>query len=280
MILARARGRYGNQLFFLSVLAGNRFPREHVICTGLDEIDPGFLRTVSRFRHFRLEKRAANWLEKWAYLLARARIFGLAQWSESSQSISRTSGFLPILVLAREAYQRETLIEPGIIRSLRDHNMAMSSCKGELLDDVRRNGEGFCFVHVRRGDYTYFPSPESPAALEGEWFVSQVRRMENSFPGIIFLVFSDDVDWCRSVFAQIASVRLVESTAEQAFCLMSLCGSGIMSPSSLSWWAAKLASESHRGPYVAPKFWFWWRQGRWVDNTLRDSSFIDWVVAS
>lgn len=103
-----------------------------------------------------------------------------------------------------------------------------------------------CFIHVRRGDYLklaqYHPV-QTP-----EYFAEAMRLL----PFDRYLVFSDDLEWCRSTFVG-EQFTLSEGRSEfEDLQLMATCRAGILSNSSFSWWGAWLADMQN---VVCPKAW-------------------------
>jgi hypothetical protein len=83
-----------------------------------------------------------------------------------------------------------------------------------------------------------------------------------------FLVFSDDIDWCKSVFTGDRFIFSNESNADSVIYMMSKCSSNIIANSSLSWWGAWLSNNMHK-KVIAPKLWF----------VTKDVSSVDMVPA-
>lgn len=104
-------------------------------------------------------------------------------------------------------------------------------------------------IHVRRGDYVNHP---------GFWTVTPeyLSKALNSLPSgnYTYLVFSDDIEWCKEVFN--SDFVFIEGNNQfEDMCLMSLCKHNIISNSSYSWWAAWLNSNPNK-TVVAPSEWF------------------------
>lgn len=100
-------------------------------------------------------------------------------------------------------------------------------------------------IHVRRGDY-----------VNNKFYVDltktdyYIRAMEQ-FPDSEFLVFSDDIEWCKNerIFE---GCEFSEGKSEvEDMTLMSSCKGHIIANSSFSWWAAYISGNKT----VAPKQW-------------------------
>lgn len=281
MIFARAEGRLGNQLFFMSVLLGNRKKTERLIITGVDELVEAFPSMLSLFPRL-LVIRKAIWkrrrVDVWLTTLLRRRVIGSLSAGQHASVLKRKKGLLPIYLLAPGFYQQNSLVSVEPVLALRDsllNNVSEGHCRS-LAEHGGAEFHSRCFVHVRRGDYLAFPSHEHSAALPITWFIQQIRAMVRIHPKMKFIVLTDDVEFCREQFKNVEALEVLDCDAATAFVEMSSCDAGILSPSSLSWWGARVASVNADGPFVAPRYWFWWRFGHWRDSTLRDSDFLTW----
>lgn len=122
-------------------------------------------------------------------------------------------------------------------------------------------------VHVRRGDYTLFPN-HHPTCTKDYY-----DRAINSFgPNVKFIVFSDDIEWCKLNFIG-ENVHIVESRSPYVdLKLMTMCDHNIIANSSFSWWGAWLnSSESKR--IIAPSSWF----GPSLVNDTSDIYCENWI---
>ncbi len=107
-----------------------------------------------------------------------------------------------------------------------------------------------CALHVRRGDYVGSPYWADLAASD-----YYERAMARFGSDTRFLVFSNDVPFCRARF-DAARCALVEGLdAWGSLVLMSLCRAHIIANSSFSWWGAWLHAEPE-ATVVAPRAWF------------------------
>lgn len=108
---------------------------------------------------------------------------------------------------------------------------------------------GFVSIHVRRGDYLQFADKHPP--VTEEYLCKAIAK----FPGWKFLVFSDDMTWCREHFLGSQFEFAEKNNALNDLSLMAGCEHHIIANSSYSWWGAWL----NRNPdkiVIAPKVWF------------------------
>jgi hypothetical protein len=207
------------------------------------------------------------------------QVVGTLALSSTKNKLTRSSALTSGVVLSGDFFQDERLIDEAPIIALRNGLAAREQAftdKLELSLDAQ-NPQPRCFVHVRRGDYLQWPDKDFPASLPVGWYLRQIESIRQSQPSTRFLVFSDDIDFCRREFSGVPHLEVPEASVAQTFLAMSLCDSGILSASSFSWWGAKLASTTSSGPFLAPEHWTWWPRGHWrEDDTLRHSSFLEW----
>lgn len=132
-----------------------------------------------------------------------------------------------------------------------------------IFGDLTWTGEpmnDYVSVHVRRGDYV------------GNSFYVDLTQTDYyqkamaEFPGRKFLVFSDDINWCKQqrVFE---NCEFSEGRTElEDLNLMTHCNGHIIANSTFSWWGAYLG----KGKVVAPKAWY-------ADGVERTKCPATWV---
>jgi hypothetical protein len=104
-------------------------------------------------------------------------------------------------------------------------------------------------VHIRRGDYVKHP---------GFWTVTPeyIQNALNYFTDkeYTFLIFSDDIEWCKEVFPD-GVIFMEENNQFEDLCMMSLCDHNIISNSTFSWWGAFLNKNTNK-KIIAPNNWY------------------------
>jgi len=116
-----------------------------------------------------------------------------------------------------------------------------------------------CSLHVRRANY--LKNPNFAHLCDSDYFE---RAIDSFGAGTTFLVFSDDIEWCRARFSGERFVFVQNSRDIEDFFLMSFCSHHVISNSSFSWWAAWLGGNP-RKRVIAPKAWF---AGEYADPSL------------
>jgi hypothetical protein len=94
-------------------------------------------------------------------------------------------------------------------------------------------------VHVRRGDYL-LPQHDHFCKLDNDYYGQALQYFFNNVDQYQFVVFSNDIDWCKSnLIEENDIVHFVEPNEDYVdLILMSLCNHIITANSSYSWWAA------------------------------------------
>lgn len=128
--------------------------------------------------------------------------------------------------------------EPDYFDAYREEIREMFMEKADQLDMVA--------IHVRRGDYVHNPF------YVDLWDNGYYERAMMEFPDSDFLVFSDDIEWCKRQ-PLFAGCEFSEGKTElEDMSLMSSCKGIIMANSSYSWWGAYLSNAK----VIAPKEWY------------------------
>lgn len=103
-------------------------------------------------------------------------------------------------------------------------------------------------IHVRRTDY--LNNTGAYTQLADEYYCEAVSY----FPKCSFLVFSDDIGWCKKNFPE--SFFFSEGKSqEEDLRIMSLCDHHILSNSTFCWWAAYLNQNGNK-KIISPKTWY------------------------
>lgn len=100
-------------------------------------------------------------------------------------------------------------------------------------------------IHVRRGDYV--GNPFYVDLMETDYY----QRAMDEFEGEEFIVFSDDIEWCKKqdIFK---GCEFSEGSELEDFNKLASCDGVITANSSFSWWAGFLSC----GKVVAPIEWY------------------------
>jgi hypothetical protein len=109
-----------------------------------------------------------------------------------------------------------------------------------------------CSLHVRRGDYVNHSLHE---VCNIEYYKNAISNIKNRKNIGLFLIFSDDIHWCKENFKDEIFVFSEELMDIEDLFLMSLCDNHIISNSSFSWWGSWLCKNMDK-IIITPNKWF------------------------
>jgi len=108
-------------------------------------------------------------------------------------------------------------------------------------------------IHVRRGDYLSLVGHYE--ILDAEYYKKALALLGDDQE---IVVFSDDIEWCKSAFNFIPKEKIHFIEGEEDICdlyLMSKIKNNIISNSTFSWWSAYLNDHADK-KIIAPWKWF------------------------
>lgn len=110
-------------------------------------------------------------------------------------------------------------------------------------------------IHVRRGGNPL--NPNEPKYSKNPFYTDlcstdYYEKAMEQFPDADFLVFSDDIEWCKWQFKGKQFTFCEEQDEIKAFNLMAGCKGHICANSSFSYWCAYVGG----GKTIAPKKWY------------------------
>jgi hypothetical protein len=115
-------------------------------------------------------------------------------------------------------------------------------------EDLKRTAS----LHVRRGDYLQLQ--EKHPIIPMSWYDKTIELLRNE--GVQkFLVFSDDLRWCRLQEWPVDVTVIGDLSVLQQFSLTMACHHHILANSTFSWWSAWLDPKPEK-VVIAPAAWF------------------------
>ena len=127
----------------------------------------------------------------------------------------------------------------------------------------------YCCIHVRRGDYLRYPEHHPTQSMQ--YYMSAIEKI----PVKKFLVFSDDVGWCKQNFTGNDFTINEPSSVASDVQKMTSCSHFVIANSSFSWWPAWL-NKGNGKVVVAPSNWFGLRLKD--TNPISDLIPPEWIV--
>lgn len=131
------------------------------------------------------------------------------------------------------------------------------------LTSLKEGGKELVSLHVRRGDYL-LPKHNHYCILGLDYYNEAIQYFMSDIEKYHFVIFSNDIDWCKENLIEGDIVTFIEPGAEdygwsapsetgiQDLILMSLCDHNIIGNSSYSWWAA-FKNRNENKKVVCPK---------------------------
>jgi len=130
--------------------------------------------------------------------------------------------------------------------------------KKEIVDlfnfDFKHDGDfsNYTSLHIRRGDYVWNQHAHNLQPVE--YYIEAMEKCNTEK----YVVFSDDIEWCRKMFIGDKFIFVSNEDFNELF-LMASCKNNIIANSSFSWWGAWLNKNENKKVF-APK--------KWVNNGL------------
>ncbi|MBD1420246.1 alpha-1,2-fucosyltransferase [Sphingobacterium chuzhouense] len=112
-------------------------------------------------------------------------------------------------------------------------------------------------LHIRRGDYLIEANQHLGSICDHNYYEKAIAYIKSKIDAPLFIVFSNDIPWCRETFKDIDAVFVDWNIGKQSYIdmqLMSLCNHNIIANSSFSWWGAWLNNNPDK-IVVSPDKW-------------------------
>ena len=280
MIFFFKNGRLGNQLF---QYAGLKFffPDQKLVFFGCDDlIDVLSECSIISFSFQKISKHISpNLLEKFFNFFVKIRFIGLI-WEKRDKNnfyVVKKRGLIPNCFLLKDSFFQHKVVLDRLKNDFRIKSThLMRAMKWLELNKLDFNTNNLVFVHIRRGDYLFWPNPKSPAILPSIWYIKAMLRIKGQIKSPKFIILTDDIFYVNDLFGHKKDIFISTNNLLVDLALMSLCTHGILSPSSFSWWGAWFSfnrNASQNKVFIAPKYWGGHRSRKWEPE-----GFIsDWI---
>lgn len=107
-------------------------------------------------------------------------------------------------------------------------------------------------IHIRRSDYLTL---DHLVVCGMEYYNRAILYFKEKYPGAVFYIFTDDINWCRQNFIGEEYIFIQGNTPFEDMFLMSRCRHNIIANSTFSWWGAWLNNNSGK-EIIVPAKWF------------------------
>ena len=288
-VFAFENGRLGNQLF--QYIAAKKYVKNcHIVLLGMNSLSSFMSDSCLTFvplTSFQIRLLNKVW-PVFIRFVAKFKLFSLVLEKRDGKSLRHeyVAGFFSRVYLLHGFFQYSDNFDDSISIFSADKLVKLSRKRLQVLDNIKLRlkidyrPSNWFFCHVRRGDYTHWPSSECPAVVPEEWLFQCLDRLFVHNPEAIVFALSDDVEYISSLFVNSYPGRLfiLSSDLFSDFASMTLCqGGGILSASTFSLWAsffAKMFSNENKPYFVAPYYWAGFRSNDWFPSPeLR----ADWI---
>lgn len=136
-----------------------------------------------------------------------------------------------------------------------------------ILDKYTGISNGTVAIHVRRGNYVDLSLHHYN--LPPEYYLNAM----NYFKGYRFMIFSDDIEWCKEKFKG-GNITFVGGENEVIdLYMMSMCEHNVIANSTFGWWGAWLNNNPNK-KVIYPDKWFGPAYAGWKTNDLFPDEWI------
>lgn len=270
MIFFFRNGRLGNQLF---QYVGLKFfyPDQKLVFFGCEDLIKVLSEcSVVSFSFQKISKYIApNLLEKFFNLFVKIKLIGLIQEvrDKNNYYMKKKRGLIPNCFLLKNSFFQHKVVLDRLKNDFRIKSMHIKKAMRWLeFNNLDFNMNNLVFVHIRRGDYLFWPNPKSPAVLSSDYYSKGMLRLRSQIKSPKFIILTDDFFYVNDIFGNKKDIFISKNNLFVDLALMSLCSCGILSPSSFSWWGAWLSFNRKANKlrvYIAPEYWGGHRSKNW-----------------
>jgi Glycosyl transferase family 11 len=149
-----------------------------------------------------------------------------------------------------QSYRYLEECRPSLLRWFRFRLEYRARSEAMLFAYRRRYRRPIVSIHVRRGDYVSTGYEDTWGNLASDGYYE--RAVETIGDDVTYLVFSDDLDWCRRSL-NVERALYVDADHCTSLCLLTICDVNVVANSSFSWWGAFLNPNAE---VYAPSRWY------------------------
>lgn len=279
MLIFQEAGRLGNQIFQYVALRSLCKENESLLLLGFNElvsVFDGINAKIINVHSPRLERGLYSRFYPYLDYLSRKGI--ISRISENDQlnryELVQTKGFWSAIKFVEQSFfQKETLLCQKSLANLLFKDSLLDNTQ-YLLDTISPLNTKI-FIHIRRGDYLFWPNKDNPAVLPASYYKKCIDIICSKVPNPFFIFTSDDPFYVADVFGDLENSYISRRSSIEDFTLMSHCQGGILSASSFSWWAAYFARLNYpNGIFIAPKYWGGHSVDSWFPPNIQSEFMI------
>lgn len=278
MIIKFENGRLGNQLFQYCGIK-EYFPRHKLVFFGFSDLkslcnifDVFFINVNQSLLYNKL-------LKKLIFLLSDIRIIGIITEVHHFKSyvIDVRKGIFWNIFLAKDLYfQHEKFIKKISSPPQIKLNHIKSAEQWIKKKNIFYKKFNLIFVHIRRGDYLFWPDTKFPAFLDLDSYKKNIERIKRKVKKPLFIIIGDNSSYLKKAFKESNELIISDNSSELDLSIMALCSHGVLSASTFSWWGAFYARDKIKDDniFLAPKYWAGHRLKKWIPLYF----YTDWIT--
>jgi hypothetical protein len=184
--------------------------------------------------------------------------------------VEQNNNYVPIVLAHNKSYKLTGYFQnPNYFNKYRNKIIDLFSLDGNTSNTINtiynnivgiNNNKITVSIHVRRSDYIKLQHIHVLQDLS--YYKNAIDYMKNKYNNLLFLIFSDDMNWCKSNFSNLDIECIyvdntnyyIEKDVLDMY-LMSKCSHNIISNSTFSWWSAYLNNNENKKISV-PNRWY------------------------
>jgi hypothetical protein len=146
-------------------------------------------------------------------------------------------------------------------------------------DLLNKSKSSTAFVHIRTGDYKFFPSKNLPAIISNQGYVNLLEKFPNSV-NIEWLIFVDKKERSNYKFEKFIVCYTYGDPVVDFYKMVGCRYGGVLSSSSYSWWVSYFSNIAHTNQayFVAPLYWLNHRSNYWIPENI-ETNWINYELS-
>ena len=290
-IYVTEHGRLGNQILQYYLLR-TWFPKDRICFFGFEDLEKTFdlenvLFIPNRIHYWWGMHRKIQWVR----LLYRLRLISEIRVHGSELVTIEKGLFGGFAYLSLDALLFPNQLSLSQFRFNGKTKQSVRKTADDFLNTVNASAEITAFLHVRRGDYVFWPNKQYPAVLPLSWYRTAITALLEQQPEIeVLVILTDDLPYVEDIKDELLSdlpLRSEVSTLGLAedLCIMQQLPYGILSGSTFSWCAVHLGAIERRLSqavpkelFIAPKYWHNYRLGQWPEVASLRSDLLQYMT--
>jgi len=289
MILSIQNGRLGNQIFQYFFFKNIAKSNEKIFLFGFDDLknlieDDQLYFITSKNNIICKFLIKIKWKIDKFFLKFKILNYIYEDYTSKENKIVHLKGIIPQITYINGFFQNQRFIKKKNFNNFNIKKGLINDAKKEISKLKKDVNTKIIFVHLRGGDFKYWPSKKKPAILPVKWYLRCIKNINHIYKNnkIIFIFFTDDKKFFfnKKIFILNKYVFIKQNLINN-FLMMSLSDGGILSPSTYSWWPAFMSfSKNKNRIFFAPKYWIGHRSKEYFPKNFEYTSFLKYKIVN